>query len=289
MRSPDSETAMTRQRSGTPALLLALALASMLPAVAQDAATASSPALAASAAPPETAGDPHARALAVEAAASALRADPLLFGKHKGHVPRWQSEPDKEKKKPDAWPGFDLGIGKWLLSLAGFLSDTSRVLVYGIVLVLATLLLVSLRHLVQMRRLDKSIARAAAVSHVRDLDVRPESLPLDIGAAAWALWQAGDVAAALSLLYRGALSRLIHRFAVPIQSATTEGECLDLARPHVDAPALRYLTQLVRAWEASTYGGRSLSTAMGESLCQGFTSRLDAPANATPAGSEVRA
>ena len=70
---------------------------------------------------------------------------------------------------------------------------------------------------------------------------------------------------------------------MPIGAATTEGECLDLARPRLDAGAQRYLTQLVRAWEASTYGGRSLSTAMGESLCGGFGARLDAP----PAGANA--
>ena len=45
--------------------------------------------------------------------------------------------------------------------------------------------------------------------------------------------------------------------------------------------ALRYVTQVVRAWEASIYGGRTLSAAMGEALCTGFAQRLDASA---PAG-----
>jgi len=110
---------------------------------------------------------------------------------------------------------------------------------------------------------------------VRDLDVRPESLPDDVGAAAWVLWQAGRVPEALSLLYRGALSRLIHQYRVPITASATEGECLELARGRLAAPALRYITQVVRAWEASTYGGRALSGAMGEALCTGFGERLD--------------
>ena len=261
---------MTR-RPALPSLLLAC----VLHAQAQDISPASAPA----------AGDAHARAAAIEAAASALRADPLLSGKHKTHTLKWNDSPDKDepKKKPEL---PDTGIAQWLAAFARFLNDTSRILLYGVVTVLVVLLLVSLRHFVQLRRLDRRAAGAAVVSHVRDLDVRPESLPDDIGAAAWALWQAGQVAAALSLLYRGALSRLIHRFEVPIQSATTEGECLDLARGRVDASALRYLTQLVRAWEASTYGGRSLSAAMGESLCTGFASRLD---GATTPTAEARA
>ncbi len=145
--------------------------------------------------------------------------------------------------------------------------------------------LVSGRHLVELRGLRRRAALPAVVSHVRDLDVRPESLPDDVGAAAWALWQAGQAPAALSLLYRGALSRLIHRYRVPITAAATEGECLDLARDRLEAGALRYLTQVVRAWQANTYGGRALSSAMGEALCTGFATRLDTP-SATPASAQ---
>jgi hypothetical protein len=140
-------------------------------------------------------------------------------------------------------------------------------------------LLVSARHVVQLRAFRRAKA-ASAVSHVRDLDVRPESLPDDVGAAAWALWQAGQVPAALSLLYRGALSRpdpslpgadhrVRHRRRVPGPGA----------RP-ARADALRYVTQVVRAWEANIYGGRTLSLAMGEALCTGFGQRLDASAAA---------
>ena len=212
------------------------------------------------------------RAARIEAAVDKLRHDPLLSGKHKEHTLRWKDsdEPEKKKAPPDS------STLEWLAALARFINDTSRFLLWGIVAVLAALLLVSARHLVQLRGFHRNAASAAAVSHVRDLDVRPESLPDDVGAAAWALWQAGQVQAALSLLYRGALSRLIHRFRVPITSSATEGECLDLARGRLDPVALRYVTQVVRAWEASIYGGRSLSTAMGEALCSGFAQRLDA-------------
>ena len=140
---------------------------------------------------------------------------------------------------------------------------------------LVALLLISARHLVNLRAFERRAKADAAVSHVRDLDVRPESLPDDVGAAAWTLWQAGRVQDALSLLYRGALSRLIHEYRVPITSSATEGECLELARASLETPALRYVTQVVRAWEASIYGGRALSGAMGEALCTGFGQRLD--------------
>jgi len=239
-------------------------------ATGQDAAspatTASAPVAAASASAPD------ARAARIEAAVDKLRSDPLLSGRHKEHRLRWEDD-EPRKKKPSATP--DLGFLAWLGSLATFINDTSRFLLWGLAIVLVALALVSARHLVQLRAFRRTKA-AAAVSHVRDLDVRPESLPNDVGAAAWALWQSGQVPAALSLLYRGALSRMIHRFQVPITAAATEGECLALARGRLEPGALRYVTQVVRAWEANIYGGRGLSHAMGEALCTGFAQRLDA-------------
>ena len=236
--------------------------------VAAAAASAASPASAASAS-----ADP--RAAHVQSAVQRLRADPLLAGKHKEHRLRWVD--DESDKKAEARKTIDPSILAWLASLVRFVNETSRFLLWGIAAVLVALALVSARHLVQLRAFRRARA-ASAVSHVRDLDVRPESLPDDVGAAAWALWQAGQVPAALSLLYRGALSRMIHRFQVPITASATEGECLALARGRLEPAALRYLTQLVRAWEASLYGGRALSLAMGEALCTGFGQRLDASA-----------
>jgi hypothetical protein len=250
---------------------LVAASASCLTAVAraQDAVVGASAPSAPVAAAPASAAD--ARAARIEAAVDKLRVDPLLSGRHKEHRLRW--EDDATHKKKPAKP--DLGFLAWLASLAGFINDTSRFLLWGLAIVLVALALVSARHLVQLRAFRRTNA-AAAVSHVRDLDVRPQSLPDDVGAAAWALWQAGQVPAALSLLYRSALSRMIHRFQVPITAAATEGECLALARGRLEPGALRYVTQVVRAWEANIYGGRGLSLAMGEALCTGFAQRLDA-------------
>jgi len=217
------------------------------------------------------------RAARIDKAVDDLRADPLLSGKHVEKRPRWidDDEPEKKKKLP-----IDSSLFGWLAALGRFLSDTSRFLLWGGVAVLVALLLVSARHLVNLRAFERRARADAAVSHVRDLDVRPESLPDDVGAAAWTLWQAGRVQDALSLLYRGALSRLIHQYRVPITSSATEGECLELARPCLETPVLRYVTQVVRAWEASIYGGRALSLAMGEALCRGFGERLDGRATA---------
>ena len=274
MRSLRADLVRTLARA---ALLVACGCASV-GASAQVGLTlpAMTPAQAAAAASSVKPASTDPRAIGIETAVDKLRTDPLLSGKHVEHRLRWKDgdEPERKKQKPPSWLR---ALVDWLASLARFLNDTSRFLLWGIVVVLVALALVSVRHVVQLRAFRRAKA-VSAVSHVRDLDVRPESLPDDVGAAAWALWQAGDVPAALSLLYRGALSRLIHRFDVPITASATEGECLDLARGRLEPTALRYVTQVVRAWEANIYGGRTLSNAMGEALCTGFGQRLDASA-----------
>jgi len=285
MHSPRAELrrALARLALATACMGLAAAGARAQDVVgAPSAASAPEAALAASA--PEAAAsvaapDADPRAARIEAAVDKLRDDPLLSGKHMEHQLRWKDSDEPEKKKKTA---DDSSLFAWLAALVHFINDMSRFLLWGIVIVVVALVLVSLRHLVQLRSFQRRAKAEAAVSHVRDLDVRPESLPDDVGAAAWALWQSGKVHEALSLLYRGALSRLIHRFRVPITASATEGECLDLARGRLEPPALRYVTQVVRAWEASTYGGRALSSAMGEALCTGFGQRLDAAPGGAP-------
>ena len=57
---------------------------------------------------------------------------------------------------------------------------------------------------------------------------RPK-LPADIAGEAERLWQT-DPRAALALLYRGLLSRLLHDFQLPANAAHTEGEVLQQVR-----------------------------------------------------------
>ncbi len=60
-----------------------------------------------------------------------------------------------------------------------------------------------------------------------DLDVRPESLPKDVGAAARELFPA-SARAAVSLVFRACLSKLIHLHRLPLGAGMTENEILDL-------------------------------------------------------------
>ena len=112
---------------------------------------------------------------------------------------------------------------------------------------------------------------------MRDLDIRPETLPADVGGAARALWDAGERRAALALLYRGLLSRLIHVHRVPIRDSSTEGDCLDLTARHLAATRQEYAAGLIRAWQRFVYGGEHVQPALVQALCDGFAGALDRP------------
>jgi hypothetical protein len=96
---------------------------------------------------------------------------------------------------------------------------------------------------------------SATAARESQLDLRPASLPEDIGAAALALLEAGRTREALSLLYRGALSRAVHRFGAVIGESFTEGEALKAVNARLDPPRVDYFAKLVGFWQRAVYAG----------------------------------
>jgi hypothetical protein len=121
-----------------------------------------------------------------------------------------------------------------------------------------------------------------APTHVRELDIRPESLPDDIGAAARALWDRGQHRASLALLYRGLLSRLAHVHRAPIRDSTTEGDCIELASHHLAPAARGYVMRLVRTWQVMVYAQQPVVDETVHALCNDFSAALARRGAATP-------
>jgi hypothetical protein len=167
-------------------------------------------------------------------------------------------------------------LARWTRGLFGWLAESGRLLVWVVGALALALLTVFIGRLVRERGLPRMPQRFVTPSHVRDLDIRPESLPDDVGAAALALWEYGEQRAALALLYRGTLSRLVHVHAVPIRASSTEGECLALARSRLTETSARYARSLVEVWTAAVYGGRQPAAGTMQTLCGEFAAALDA-------------
>jgi hypothetical protein len=106
------------------------------------------------------------------------------------------------------------------------------------------------------------------------LDVRPESLPTDIGSSARALLDAGRLREALSMLYRGALSRAIHRHSLVVLESFTEGEVLSAVRRQLNEAAAQYFAQLLSLWQREVYAADRPAAESVAKLCSDFEPAL---------------
>jgi uncharacterized protein DUF4129 len=208
----------------------------------------------------------------VTTAIEEIKKDPNLARERTISTLKWvKSREDEQKKRDLSWL-------KWLGELFGWLTENGRFLFWGVLAVLVGLLLVYLWRLVRGWSMPERSSRISAPSFVRDLDIRPESLPAQIGAAARQLWDQGEHRPALALLYRGLLSRLVHVHQVPIKDSSTEGDCLALANRHLkDEERKAYVSSLVTLWQRAVYGGEDVPTESVHALCAGFAGALDRP------------
>jgi hypothetical protein len=204
----------------------------------------------------------------VSRAVAAVRSDPNLGGPRTERSLRLKT--DKKNRQADA-------PAPWLLDMVRWMSEAGRGLMWLLGAIAVALLIVFAWRWMRVRA-DAVSGRAAVLtpSHVNDLDIRPDSLPDDIAGSARALWQRGEQRAALSLLYRGALSRLVHDHGVAIGGASTEGECVVLAHAALPAAGGAFFERLVGAWQMAVYAARWPDAESVAALFDGFDAHFAA-------------
>ena len=261
-----------RLRSSLVTLLLVLA---GLPAWAQEVA----PVPATASAPAQAASGPPASASAVVQAVGELRDEGHFGKKHPERYLRFKPDEKKAEKKPKS---KDDSSWAWFRNFAEWLNRIGRVGVWTLCALAAALFIVLVLRMRRQAAADAPLdIPGVAPQRVRQYDIRPESLPDNVGAAAWTQWQAGDLRAALVLLYRGALSRLVHQHGLPIRGSSTEGDCMALARRHLAAGPSDYFARVTRARLIGSYAGRWPESDEVRELCQLFELRLAPPPQAT--------
>ena len=199
--------------------------------------------------------------------------DPNIAPERIVRMLRWV-EPEQGTSDEPWWFDWGNALARWFRGLFDWIAASGRAIVWVLGGLLAVLVVVYVVQLVRKRGLPRLPPRFVAPSHVRDLDIRPESLPDDIGAAALSLWNSGEQRAALALLYRGLLSRLVHVHEVQIRASATEGECLALARKRLSAASSAYAERMVGTWTAAVYGGVAPAPPAVEALCGEFAVAL---------------
>lgn len=191
-----------------------------------------------------------------------------VFGKYERQTRIEPLHPEpKSERKPDL-KGFAALVKALALGL--------RVLVW---VVLAVALSVGLYWLLRHLKFsdDPPHAPGEMPEMLFGLDVRPEALPRDVAAAALAHIARGELVAALSLLYRGALVSLLHRDGIELASGDTEADCLNKVKPRVDGATHIYLARLVTSWQAAAYAHRIPPRAEVEELATQWQGTFGTP------------
>lgn len=87
------------------------------------------------------------------------------------------------------------------------------------------------------------------------LDITPESIPDLLSDEVLKLWGKGEFIQALSLLYRGYLSKLIHEFNVDVKISFTENDCLLAAKKMIThrREVLQIFSQITQFWLKAAY------------------------------------
>jgi hypothetical protein len=189
--------------------------------------------------------------------------DPLFGEKKKKWSIKYVGPGSEEKKQKPA----DLA---WMEAFGKFLGYFFRFLAWIIGAAAVVALLVYLLKQWQSGRWRHWLAkRDKPLEMLFGLDVRPESLPSDVAAAARACIARNDLRGALSLLYRGALVFLIQDGRINIAAGDTEGVCARQVSKHYlhDASHQKlpsYFSELVRVWQLVAYSGSTFKQGSGQ-------------------------
>jgi hypothetical protein len=245
----------TDRRARLAAYVLSLMALAAIPALAAQ------PDVTATAAAPDAA--------TINRALAEVKADPNFATSRTIKTLKWKTTATRRSTGTPPWL-------QWLVGLIRWFDQVGRYFVWCTAIVLAGMLGAYLYRIVRARAERSRGREFIAPTHVQDLDIRPESLPADIGAAARTLWDRGEHRAALALLYRGLLSRLAHTYQVPIRDSSTEGDCLALSSTHLDGGRHEYASRLVRVWQRTVYGHEPVDSTVVHALCDGFAPALDA-------------
>ncbi|WP_299065521.1 DUF4129 domain-containing protein, partial [Accumulibacter sp.] len=192
-------------------------------------------------------------------------ADPV-FGQQKDDWTwRWRRQ-QQDAPNDDARP--------WLKALGQAIEFLAEVL-RGLVWIVAGLgLAVAVYFVIRYRERLLPAPVRTAPEFLFGLDLRADSLPADIAAAARAALARGQAVEALSLLYRGALVALIQRQQIEFAVGDTESDCLWRVAGRLPEAAERCFADLVDTWRLAAYGRRPVAVARVEELVAGWDSHF---------------
>ncbi|HRQ63389.1 MAG TPA: hypothetical protein PKZ76_00750 [Xanthomonadaceae bacterium] len=192
-----------------------------------------------------------------------VMSDPV-FGRW-DEVERWSLRQRRDRSSRDL---------SWLGEIGKLMSSFLKGLSWLVLAALAVALVWTLARHYQRRPVSEPGQAAPAV--LFGLAISPDSLPQDVAATALAALAEGRLREALSLLYRGVLSVIVHRHGLRIGEGATEGDVQRATRRALGAGTADYLERLLPAWIAVAYGHRAPESAEIAALCRDYAQQFQA-------------
>ncbi len=113
--------------------------------------------------------------------------------------------------------------------------------------------------------------KGKGITTYQGMNIAPQSLPYDIATAARNLWGDGRQTEALGLLYRGAISWMVHAASLAIEESFTEGDCQRLVNRSLPASGeAGYFDRLTGNWMMTAYGQMPPSDEEFSRLCDAW-------------------
>ena len=159
--------------------------------------------------------------------------------------------------------GPDLELD-WLGDLVRATANVAEVLLWAGVILLALFLLVRLARLINPPTRKQPPRAVPAV--ISGLDIRPESLPDDVVGEARRLWQKGRYRDAMSLIYRGTVSSLVHAYSIELTEGATEGDVQQASRAVLGQEGSNLLHQITVLWQSIAYAHRRPAADQGDAV-----------------------
>lgn len=184
------------------------------------------------------------------------------FGKMKTHHVWERRKVSQDEQNDWSLPGFIkdflAAVGRLFSWIGNFISNGAGLFEALLFVGVATLLILLLLRLrIWSRWLDgpgggRNGSRATPV-RLFGLDIQAEALPADMLGQVQQYIAGGELRAALSLLYRATLIKLVHLYQLDIPESATEGECLSIVGQNRPEEESAFFLRMTHIWLRLAY------------------------------------
>lgn len=180
-------------------------------------------------------------------------------------VTRWKRIDDAENRSPkevDSVPSS--------ASYRVFMELLKILIITALVVLIAVVIF---NFMVNRRELEGGLKqeRKMKPATVTGVALEEQVLPENLTDEAMALWKSGEVRAAYSLLYRGALSKLVNDYDIELNESFTEADCVRAVKRFSESEVSAFFSSLAGDWCMLAYAHITPSGNFSK-LCSDFNS-----------------